>query len=573
MCGAGNCSCAMAARRGSGLVHCPVHSDPGPSLNVSEKDGKVLVHCHATCEQRDVIQALRDKGVWPDEPVGQTVAPRPAVRTGTSVTPPVPVHVEPPPKPLGKFVGYYEYCEAGKAVFRVARYEPKNFRQLKPNGKGGWTWGLEGITPILYRLDELRAAVKSKQRVYVVEGERDADSGAAIGLATTTSPMGAGKWRDHYSQEFVGADVVVVEDKDEPNQHGKRPGTEHARTTAESIDMVARCVRILRLPGDDVKDLSDWLKANPENNADRLNELADEQPELRSPTSIHLLTTSDRATRYWDILDGRMRGDPDYVGWQTGLTFLKDVAAYFPQDLWLIAAPTGTGKTSMLLTLQRSLDEREVPIPSLFATLEQPWEQLMDRDIAAMGEIDGYRLRTGRDLDMDTMAKISKALGRFIKRPSIMLDEASLTTERLEQYVRVAKIKHGVKVVFVDYVQRIGDKNESEYLRVSRISNALARIARDYKVCIVSAAQGNRRGAVGSQGDDPNIAPRPPELSDMRDSGYLEQDSAVVLALGRREGSREAVLAVRKNRHGPSGVTKDLIFDAPHMRFLERAEE
>ena len=551
-CGRGNCPCVASVRRGQGLTHCPSHADPSPSLNVTPSDAAgALVRCHAGCSQDAVVGALKELGVWP-ESHPRPIPPRPK--------PAQAVHDEPTQEK--RIVAAYDYRDGDNVLFQVVRFEPKGFAQRRPDGKGGWIWGLGDVKPVLYRLPELRIAVKANERIWVVEGEKDADSGATLGLAITSSPMGAGKWRDEYAQEFVGTNVVVVADKDDPHPiTGKRPGADHARQVAESLDMAAKTIRILELPGDGVKDLSDWLRSNPPDPA-LLDEIADATPEWRSPHTARLLTASDRATRYWDILEGRKSGDENIVGWPTGISYLEDVVAYFPSDSWLIVSATAVGKTAMLLTLQKSLDDRGVP--SMFATLEQPWEQLMDRQMAAMTEIDSWRIRRGELEEADFQA-LSEALGRYMVLPSIVIDEPSLTTARLETYLRIAKMKYGTKVVFVDYAQRLRDKDgDSEYLRVSRISNNLARIARELRVCIVSAAQINRRGAQAKDGI-------PPELDEIRDSGYLEQDASVVLAIGRKEGAVEAKLAVRKNRHGPAGITIDLAFDGKHVRFLELA--
>jgi hypothetical protein len=90
--------------------------------------------------------------------------------------------------------------------------EPKSFRQLRPDPDkpGKWLWNLDGITPVLYRLPQVLAAVKSGQTIYIVEGEKDADNLHALGLTATCNAMGAGKWRDSYSEALRGASVVII---------------------------------------------------------------------------------------------------------------------------------------------------------------------------------------------------------------------------------------------------------------------------------------------------------------------------------------------------------------------------
>ncbi|MBI4345922.1 MAG: AAA family ATPase [Elusimicrobia bacterium] len=219
--------CAAARRKGAGLVHCPTHDDPRPSLSVTDQRGTLLVHCHGGCAQESVIAELRDRGVW----------------NGTG------------PKVAAQVVARYSYLdERGDLLYEIERREPKGFRARRPDGQGGWTYSLDGARRVIYRLPEVLAVARAGWRVYVTEGEKDADAITALGLMGTTAPFGAGKWRSEYAAALTGAEVVVVADKD-------GPGREHARAVARSCSRLARSVRVLELPGEHVKDASDWISA------------------------------------------------------------------------------------------------------------------------------------------------------------------------------------------------------------------------------------------------------------------------------------------------------------------------
>ncbi|MBE3597758.1 MAG: DUF927 domain-containing protein [Limnochordaceae bacterium] len=201
----------------------------------------------AGCSQEAVIAALRERKLWP------------AAR-----------------KDKRQIVATYDYTDAdGRLIFQVVRYEPKGFAQRRPDGRGGWIWDLKGIEPVLYRLPEVRAAVQAGQRVYVVEGEKDANSLRALGLVATTAPMGAGKWRKEYAEALRGAHAVILPDKDEP-------GRKHAQQVARSLHGVAASVKVLELPGDG-KDVSDWLAAG--GTREELERLANEAPEWAPPAT------------------------------------------------------------------------------------------------------------------------------------------------------------------------------------------------------------------------------------------------------------------------------------------------
>jgi hypothetical protein len=153
-------------------------------------------------------------------------------------------------------VATYDYTDGdGVVLFQVCRFEPKTFKQRKPDAsaRGGWSWTVKGVQQVPYRLPQMLAAPDAL--VFVVEGEKDADNLAAIGLTATCNAGGAGKWPDALAQHFAGRRVVVVPDNDDA-------GREHARMVASKLRGVAADVRVLELPGLPAKgDVSDWLAA------------------------------------------------------------------------------------------------------------------------------------------------------------------------------------------------------------------------------------------------------------------------------------------------------------------------
>ena len=131
------------------------------------------------------------------------------------------------------------------------RFDPKAFRQRRPDGKGGWIWGLNGTRMVPFHLPQLIEAVASERPIIIVEGEKDVLTAESLGLVATTNPGGAGKWRDEYDQHFTGADVIIVPDND-------AVGTEHAQDVATHIKKVAHRWRTVSLPA---KDLSLWVES------------------------------------------------------------------------------------------------------------------------------------------------------------------------------------------------------------------------------------------------------------------------------------------------------------------------
>jgi len=123
-----------------------------------------------------------------------------------------------------KVVERYDYRDAqGKLVYQVERREPKGFMQRRPDGRGGWTWNMHGVSTLLYRLPELLRAIDAGDPVHVCEGERDVHALEHAGAVATCNSGGAGKFRPEYGALFRGADVTIVQDKDPAcREHGAK---------------------------------------------------------------------------------------------------------------------------------------------------------------------------------------------------------------------------------------------------------------------------------------------------------------------------------------------------------------
>ena len=182
-----------------------------------------------------------------------------------------------------RVVATYPYHdEAGELLFEVVRREPKDFRQRRPDGAGGYVWNLKGVRLVPYHLPELVEAIALGRTVFVVEGEKDVDRLRAWNIPATCNPAGAGKWRDDFAPLFDGADVVLVPDNDDP-------GREHVEKVARSLSGHAARIRVLTLPGLARKgDVSDWIAAD--GTPDELHRLAEAAPDWRPSLATRLPT-------------------------------------------------------------------------------------------------------------------------------------------------------------------------------------------------------------------------------------------------------------------------------------------
>lgn len=210
-------------------VRCPAHDDRRASLAVGRgDDGRVLLHCHTGCAIVDVLTA-----------VGLTMADLHEQRNG---------HED-----KAQIIATYGYQnEQGALLYQVCRFAPKDFRQRRPDGAGGWIWSLGNVRRVLFGLPELHGP----KIAYVAEGEKDVLALRAIGLVASTNAGGAGKWRDEYAEQLRAAgveSVAILPDNDEP-------GRAHAETVARSCHAAGLKVKVVTLPDLPHKgDVSDYL--------------------------------------------------------------------------------------------------------------------------------------------------------------------------------------------------------------------------------------------------------------------------------------------------------------------------
>jgi hypothetical protein len=185
----------------------------------------------------------------------------------------------------------YHYIDANGKPFEVVRTNPKGFYQRQLDGRGGYINNLNSIIPTLYHQDKLKQAIDNNEPVYIVEGEKDADTLWSLGLVATTNPMGAGKWRNNYTEVLRGADLIISPDND-------KPGREHANQVAKSCYSKAARIRLLELPGES-KDISDWLGNGGD--IEQLKRLADACPDYE-PTTKRGFNWRDFAISHDDLL-------------------------------------------------------------------------------------------------------------------------------------------------------------------------------------------------------------------------------------------------------------------------------
>lgn len=263
---------------------------------------------------------------------------------------------------------------------------------------------------------------------------------------------------------------------------------------------------------------------------------------------------------------GTMRGIP------TGFRKLDNLLAGLQKsDLVILAARPSMGKTALALDIARQSATKHGTAVGIFS-LEMSSDQLVDRMLAAQAGVNAWDLRTGKVRGDDDFERLQDALGVLSDAPIYIDDRPGATVLAMRSVARRMKMEKGLQLIIVDYLQLINPSNArsdvSMVQQVTEISRALKGMARELEVPVLALSQlsraiEQRRGR--------------PRLSDLRDSGSIEQDADVVMFIHREdkmnsdtgaEKTNIAEILVEKHRNGPIGKV-DLLFDEEKTTFRE----
>ena len=235
-------------------------------------------------------------------------------------------------------------------------------------------------------------------------------------------------------------------------------------------------------------------------------------------------------------------------------------------DLVILAARPSMGKTAFCLNIAQHVAVKNGGKVGIFS-LEMSKEQLLMRLLCAESMVDAHKVRTGY-LGRDDFAKLIESLGDVTRSPIFIDDSSSLTVMEMRAKCRRLKAEHGLDLVIVDYLQLMSGygKVENRVQEISGISRGLKALAKELEVPVIALSQLSR-APEQRQGD------HRPQLSDLRESGSIEQDADVVMFIYREEVYKpddenmgKAELIIAKQRNGPIGIVK-LAFLKQYTKF------
>lgn len=496
-------------KAGDGWVaRCPAHDDRRQSLSVGTGEGdRVLLKCHAGCSLDAVLGALSltKSDLFSDDARSER-----------------------------REVAAYSYRdEAGRLLYEVVRFEPKDFRQRRPDGVGGWTWNLRDTRRVLYRLPDLRG----NRTVVIVEGEKDADRLWSLGIAATTNVGGAGKWRADYTSQLDAlgvSEMVIIPDADEP-------GRAHAAAVAAA--WAPRAARVVTLPDVPPKgDVSDYLARHS----------ADELRALLAPPVVPMEWLD--ADGQWSASAAEDEEAATGRRVYLGLPQLDETISGIRRgEVCGLMARPGIGKTLVLAHLTHGVAEADV-VGHVFFSLEMPAAQIVSRlqqRIYGLGRHGREEASREGRLNADTYRQLFGSL--------LIVDTPGLSVGQMEGLLR--RIVDGpfrgkqLGLVTIDHLGLIGgDRKLTTYDRVSVQAREIKELAKRFQCAVMLAVQVNREA--GGDGS------RELGLGSARDSGVVEEamdylvglrrlDRSLTLAPCDRDKYQNVIFAkVIKNRHG-----------------------
>ena len=281
------------------------------------------------------------------------------------------------------------------------------------------------------------------------------------------------------------------------------------------------------------------------------------------PMKTILLRTFDRIN---DLYDSK----GNITGISTGFKDLDNLTSGLqPSDLVLVAARPSMGKTAFTLNMASYIGLHNLGTVAFFS-LEMSKEQLMQRMLCSEGGIDAQRLRTGQ-LEDEEWTRLVETANRLNNAPIFIDDTAGITVMEMRSKARRLKAEHGLSVIFIDYLQlmqgRPSKNSDNRQQEISEISRSLKALARELNVPVIALSQLSR--SVESR------QVKRPMLSDLRESGSLEQDADIVMFLYREdyydkdtEAKNITEVIIAKHRNGPVDTIK-LFFQKEFTKFRD----
>ena len=285
-------------------------------------------------------------------------------------------------------------------------------------------------------------------------------------------------------------------------------------------------------------------------------------------TSHKFIGISEKLESAWERMESMSKDGGGIRGTPTGFSELDSLlSGLHSSDLIILAARPSVGKTSFALDIARNAAVRH-NVPVGIFSLEMSAEQIIDRMISAESYVNSWKIRTNAVHAQEDFDRIRDAIESLSKAPIFIDDKPGNNILAMRAVARRLKREHGIGLLIVDYLQLMAPTNtknsDSMVQQVTEISRSLKSLARELEVPVLALSQLSR--AVEQRGGKPR-------LSDLRDSGSIEQDADVVMFIHREDKNNPdsdrqniAEILIEKHRNGPTGRV-ELHFDDKRTSF------
>lgn len=545
---------------------CPVHNGKDLNFAVSAETGRAM--CHSQCGRGWDVISLEMELTGVDFIAAKAEVFRIVGR-------PAPTWEQ---RDVEAVYDYHD--ERGNVVYQVVRKLGKKFMQRRPDGQGRWMWGLGNVKPVPFQLPKL---LSSSTLVAITEGEKDAIAMTRAGWLATCNNGGAGNFKVEIAPYFAGKDIAIFPDNDEP-------GRKHAQLVAKILTGIAESVRIVEIPGLDLKgDVSDFL--NRGGTLDELKELYDHAqdwtPEWRYTSDVphendrylrtfgQFVTEAGGPNEFWKSVE--IEGLPTPFD-----SLTRNLGGLRQGEVYVLAANQGQGKTSLGLQFATVALERKCGV--LLFSMEMSHRDVFQRIAAMDARVDLGMFRRLRKYGDDAVmlaeyeAALDQSTRKFSRLPLFVSTKSGVTTEFLTNEAKRVKDRAKIDLVILDHMQLMSGTGapRGDYEKFTAISRATKGIAAELGVPLLLVSQTSRMNSTDKRSEL--------EVSDIRGSGAIEEDAACVLLLYHdsmdfkaakaepsgdrlKRGPIKTWLKLGKNRYGPQGTYTLLNHFKAYTRF------
>jgi len=318
--------------------------------------------------------------------------------------------------------------------------------------------------------------------------------------------------------------------------------------------------------GDDISELG--FREDIEDVFETLDQAEKRMMGINNNAGGHAFTSlKDSLPEAWERLEKLHESKGELRGVPTGFHDLDQyLSGLQKSDLIILAARPSMGKTTLALDIARQAALNH-GTPVVIFSLEMSTQQLVDRMLAAQSKVNAWNLRTGNLSSENEFSKIRDSLDSLSKAPIFIDDMAGNSIVRMRSVCRRIRAENGIGLIIVDYLQLMSTSKNYDNMvnQVTEISRSLKALAKEFDVPVIALSQLSR--AVESRGGRPR-------LSDLRDSGSIEQDADIVMFIHREDKGKDesertniAEILIEKHRNGPVGKV-DLYFDEKTTSFI-----